>query len=473
MKTPQKEKRGPKTAFVRDHENKHVNGLRIQKTKDASGNPFERYYAVVEENAKSTRKLFGSSKDKPAAIEAYRRWLLKRNRETVSIGSRLDDVERYIKDEIDAGKDDIELTVDLDGETYNDSEVPASAFWDLVAKYIRESPKLVAQKTGIEQIGYLDKVAAPKPSPKLDTLGDEYLNRAKIMDSEAKNAKKWWKEFCKIVDAKTVKELDYHQFRKYSDQIKADQLEPSKHTKKPKKNSYVISRIAAVQKILNHAGEYRLIDANEWKRIEDEWREPLVKPSQDAAPPKALKSDEFVKLYDAAETIRDRCILLLGLNCAYYPIDLTRLLWKHIRFDIGALDFRRMKVDRKGRVKGVFRVAALWNKTTEQLDALQKEYELNGIEIDDDSHVFLLTGKNTFTEIFKAIKKRTTIRQSLTLCNLRDSVATRGAVLGWTQQYKMIIGHQIDSVSDNKYVEREVENVRPLCNAVAEYYGFK
>jgi hypothetical protein len=67
--------------------------------------------------------------------------------------------------------------------------------WNWIADQIRSRPSWVAQKTGIEQIGYLTDIKPPKPLPSLDVLEQEWKNHARCSKDQKAKVLRAWQDF--------------------------------------------------------------------------------------------------------------------------------------------------------------------------------------------------------------------------------------------------------------------------------------
>jgi len=234
-----------------------VNGLRIQKKKTRSGRDIERYYSLWSDGPEKKKKYHGNSDDRPAAILRFRQWEAQQDGDTVAIRRR-----RLRQSEVDGGLEEalrrreIEVTIDKDGDFEIEELIGSDAYWESVRDQILSSPKLAAQKTGIEQLAYLHRLIPPPPSKSLEEIVSLYLDdkEDELTPKEWKNSRTWWDEFCEITKAKFVADLDHESFRLYRRIIKQRQ------GNRDRSPVWVRSRFGKIKTIINHAmsGEMEL-----------------------------------------------------------------------------------------------------------------------------------------------------------------------------------------------------------------------
>jgi integrase len=452
-------RRGPQPNFVRDRNGNSVNGLRIQRAKNRSGRDIERFFAV---DSKGTRKYFGNSEDRPTAILRFRQWEAQQDGDTVAIRRR-----RLRHSEIDDGLEDalkhreIEVTIDADGDIEVEEHLGSDAFWDAVRHHILASPKLAAQKTGIEQLAYLHRLKPPPPSKALMEIVTLYLDDKKdeMTPKEWQNSKTWWDEFCDITGAKFVADLDREAFRRYRKSIKQQQ------TKLELSPVWVRSRFGKVKTVINHSlsGE---MDLSVEDRSILELRSLLNPPSKPSPNPIDISRNEFRAILRLADDWQ-KALLLVALNCAYYPVDCRRLTWSMIDFRKGTIRFDRTKAT--GRAKrSVPRVAVLWKRTITALKKIKNGH----------SHVFVSTfGRPVHIETIRRhwimLCEKAKIKRRLTFANLRDSALTAAAKstspVVPMQQYHILAGHVAKGVDDN-YIRRDSRIVELACRAIERFY---
>lgn len=447
--------KGPPTEFARDNRGHVVNGLRVQKAKDRRGRSIDRYYSIT---TNGRRKYFGNSQNRADAIRRYRKWQAEVGRETIAIGKRIADLEEFVRD-VPEGEE-FTITVHSDGTVTDESDVAADAFWDKVAEEIRENPKLAAQKTGIEELAYLNRLKPAPPSATLDAIIKLYVEdkRSNITRDELRNSKTWWSEFAAITGASRIKDLDRTRFRKYRNKV-LDDMKTRKRS-----NAWARSRFGKIKTIINHA--LRESDLTKDDRAALELRSLLKQPAKPPPNPTDITPAELKRILSNADAW-ETAIILVALNCAYYPIDCQRLRWEMVDFRRGTVRFDREKAI--GRAKrSVARVAVLWKRTIAALNKLPRAGE----------HVFLSEyGRPVHIETVRRhwirLCDSARIKRPITFANLRDSALTAAAEstdpVVPVQQYHVLAGHVAKGV-DDAYITRNPRFVQTACEAIERRY---
>ncbi|MCH9034954.1 MAG: tyrosine-type recombinase/integrase [Planctomycetes bacterium] len=447
--------KGPPTECARDNRGHVVNGLRVQKAKDKRGRSVERFYAITKDGQ---RRYFGNSKNRREAIRKYRKWQAEVGRETIAIGKRIADLEEFVRD-VPKGEE-FTITVHSDGTVSDESDVAADAFWEKVAEQIRENPKLAAQKTGIEELAYLDRLKPVAPSATLDAIISLYVEdkRSVITHDELRNSQTWWTEFAAITKAKRVSDLDRAAFREYRNVILNE-------VKKQKlSNAWARSRFGKIKTVINYALSESDLTTDD--RAALVLRSLLKQPSKPPPNPIDITPTELRKILAKADAW-ETALVLVALNCAYYPVDCQRLCWDMVDFRRGTIRFDREKAT--GRAKGsVPRVAALWKRTLTALKRVPHEGE----------HIFLSeykrpVHKETIRRHWIKLRNRARVERPVTFANLRDSALTAAAEstdpVVPVQQYHVLAGHVAKGV-DDAYITRNPRFVQTACEAIEKRY---
>ncbi len=338
-------------------------------------------------------------------------------------------------------------------------ELTEPEYWLEVGRQVRRRPGLWARRLGVQEIAWLAELDPPAPSVSLERIGRLYeVEKAgHITPKEVSRCKTWWGEFCKLArPAKTVRDVSKAGLRRYAEKIHGDQRE------KGCADSYTRGRFLCVRTVFNYAFDDPELDipAAEIVRLKKLFKRVLKPPGQPKGNAEQIEVKDFRKLLEVASTPFDRCILLLGLNGAYYSKDLTELRFdQHVDFKGGGISFRRAKT-------GVVQVCKLWPRTATVLKEV-----LN----DDDgrTHVFMFGGKPvhpyTVAQHFSRLCEQVGV-EGVTLGHLRDSAVTIAARCASSAQYQALMGHRVGRGADDNYIARNFEFVADACGAVHRHY---
>lgn len=437
--------------FVRQN-GKEIHGL----SRHADG----RHYATFSK----PRAYFSS--DLTLAIRQFRHWEARQRHETVIIDSILpqpddpkfpDVLREHL---LRAGDDGITIAICPDGTVTKEADVDSEAFWDKVRSLLIENPELGAQQTGIRELAWLPDLKPPPPPITLETVGRLYLDDKKdeINKKEWSNSRTWWNEFCKFVEpAKNLNDLDREAFRKFAQQVKANQGSHS--------DSYVRSRFHKVKTILNHAYESADIPAELIARLKVDCKKPLRAPPQPRGNPLAITPGEFRTLVKYAGP-QLRAMLLLAMNAALYPVDIHRIRWTNLDLVERTLVFDRAKKNSKGKL-GTVRVAALWRRTCEALAALSEDRP--GEQLVFQSVQRRAIHIETIRRMFNNLKESAGVTRNITFANIRDSATTIAARNSPQAQYQVLIGHSLPG-ADESYVRKNPWFVKDACEAIEAFY---
>lgn len=161
-----------------------------------------------------------------------------------------------------------------------------------------ERPKWCANVCGIEQLGYLDQIKKPEPSPTLAEVGE--LFQGKDLQRNWKDkCKAFWQEFTDIVGVTTLREITQDKVIDYADYVEAYRREGDERNPEGYSATYVRQRYEAVKSIINYPPK-----RGKW--AEDCTRvyaltKVLQKPEQNAANPSPIDPAHFSELLDHAD----------------------------------------------------------------------------------------------------------------------------------------------------------------------------
>lgn len=209
-------KRGRPIAYFRTADDTRIRGLsrradgrwKISKTGQTFVEPDERLAVAKFYELTSTRPSsnLGNLKVHPNAEEA----LIDICKRAVEAGGYLD------------------ATVETDGEGSWGvaDEHLSSKQWGWLRKQIFDRPKWVAQKIGIEQIGWLTDMQRPTDSPKLADIIKLYAAKPHLRTEEETRYRRFWDEFTKAVGVMTVREITHEHVERYEQHIAGLDLAP-------------------------------------------------------------------------------------------------------------------------------------------------------------------------------------------------------------------------------------------------------
>jgi hypothetical protein len=126
-----------------------------------------------------------------------------------------------------------------------------------MAQDILTRPQYVADRTGIEQIGYLPNLRKRTPSPTLDEVGDLFFATKKIDPNWMCKCRSFWAEFCQVVQVNTLREVERDMVTRYKDAIEDRQREGNATHQGGFAPPFVRQRFDAVKSILNYPPKYR------------------------------------------------------------------------------------------------------------------------------------------------------------------------------------------------------------------------
>ncbi len=229
-------------------------------------------------------------------------------------------------------------------------------------------------------------------------------------------------------------------------------------------NVWTRSRFGKIKSIFNYAKRESNMPTKDRENLTLlELLQNPKKPKGDEKIRKTLQiaKDELEAMLKIADDI-DRAAILIGLNCAYYQVDLIRLEWRHIDLTTKTVTLQRNKSSRlTASQSAVPRVAYLWQRT---IDAIKK---LKG----SHKNVFYQDDRHTIFKRFRRLMKLAKLaRKELTFANLRDSAITVASRAGVpTAQVHALAGHS-DTTVTWEYIERSPDFVKDACEAIEKYY---
>jgi integrase len=321
-------------------------------------------------------------------------------------------------------------------------KIDSAEMWAWLRTQIIERPKYVAKMVGIEQIGYLESLPKPTPSPTLDEVGKLYHERAKITDHWRTMSGKYWDEFVGMVGVTTLREVTQDVVVNYYDSILALDQSPT----------YAKHRFTQLRTIL-HFARRRGQWVDDVSRVLN-YMAILVPPKAVAMDPQPIAREDFWTLHRAADT-QMRAMLLLALNAALYPSEVAAVMWADLDLDRGTLVMDRNKT-------GVPRVAVLWAETIAALKALDRRTE--AVSLTDATRQ--QHNGNTVAKAFRRIRHNPKLQFS----HVRDGAYTSACESSAVQfdHARILAGHRT-GMADH-YVKRRPTLVSDACKAIYDAY---
>lgn len=347
--------------------------------------------------------------------------------------------------------------------------------YQVIEEEIRNNPKLVAKKTGIEELAYLDRLLPTRKRLSLAAIGEMYQAKkynkrgAPISDKTKTDAKKWWADFMKIVGRSCVNDLADDDIIAYNDRIQADAR------KRDGWQRYIINRFNMVGTIVNNIkGEDH---RKEKFRFKEMLNEHLLYPQSPKPDPRPIAVYNFLKVLkatgelDDVESVKWKAMLLLAANSGFTPIDYEYFFKNDIEWHDKVVIMDRNKT-------GADRMFMLWDRT---IDALQEYYDTNHNR--SQKYVFLQDSGKPFASnnISKywgnTLKKMAGIEGDVCFCHIKDAVQTVPVNSYNCDAISVayVLGHEIGTrtnaaSSTKNYLLRQAQKTRPVVEAMEDYF---
>lgn len=321
--------------------------------------------------------------------------------------------------------------------------------WLRIRKMLLEDAETFQQKIGL-RIRILDK---PQDPITFDKLWAMYEASPRVSQSRKDEGKKVWEAFQAAIGVNSIDAISADKIRAYRDGMLGTSHNPS----------YIQKRFKLVKAILNNGAKEgigdedltRIIGLSKMLRLPDT-------SSVNGSDPKPIAPEDFKALLAVATDPMDRAILLIGLNCSYYPVDVSRLPLSAVNLKKRIVNFRRQKTG------GTTRVAWLWDETIDAIKAYQEAYPHQAETLFVSSHGKPLSTA-TIVAHFNALRDAANLPTSITFSCLRDGCtpAQRAGVSG--ELIDVQLGHRLPGQRD-KYIKRSPEDVRPVADAMHAHY---
>lgn len=327
------------------------------------------------------------------------------------------------------------------------------ALFDWARIQLLTNPRKFAQRTGIEAIGWINDLKPPPKSALLTEVGYLYFSKKrKITAHWDRKQRNFWDEFCRIVRAKTVREITAEDIDRYHDHVWKEATETARSP------TFISHRLSAIRTIMRHALR-KGRDTKQVRRVID-LCERFEFPKKNGTDPKLIAREDLHRLLDVCSA-KWQAAILLSLNAALYPSELAGVRKSDLDLDKATLIMRRRKTN-------IVRVASLWQRTVEAI----REYQ--AIKPHDSEFLFVSQNgapydANHITRNWRRRREKAGLPKSVTFDLLRDSAYTTAAELGHDLVEAKVLGGHRTGISDH-YLMRRPDFVRRACELIEQTY---
>jgi integrase len=320
-------------------------------------------------------------------------------------------------------------------------------FWREVGGEIRTTPRRIAELTGVEEIGYFQKLKPPKPLPTFKQLEDNWTTHGRCSELQRKKVLRAWQDFKDVSKAKDLTDITAEVAVAYQDAVVARGTSGKQQyhlfTGIRRLLSFNRQRAVAVDEITVALGHLAVLVPSDATTNID---------------PQPVEVEDWAKLYaKAKDDPRNLAMVLLMLNTASYIGEVIEYEWGDIKAS-GCLVTNRNKTGK------VIRVASLWDETRAALEALPRKgerlfYSVQGAPL----------GKTGAQRAFAKLADDAKVPHVVP-SQLRDGAATAAAESGVSEPLiKVLLGHRGSGMGD-RYIARNPNMVKPATDAVAAKY---
>jgi len=331
---------------------------------------------------------------------------------------------------------------------------------EIMSKY---SPVEIAEQTGIDEFRNFRNLKAPEPSMTLVEVRELFDKRNDISKKEKNSCLRKFDRFVSIIKCKTLAHITSDHIYDFYDDTKDE----FKKLKTKGLQNYFKKPIT----VIKYARDYGRKDKEQLDRVYQLCSCFRVSNSgSDDTQATPISKEDFHKLLSISNK-RWKAILLLGLNCAFYPVDMQRLkqsMFKKVNGDT-VIDFPRKKMKKKTGMNARFSV--LWPETISAVDDYLKEadHKREGVFVnrwrkpllkqDVERNLVLLVEKAGLSNI--------------TFSHLRDGTAT--ALYGEVENsvIQLILGHNISNGELKKYIGKKPILLKKCSDIIHKYYFTK
>lgn len=347
-----------------------------------------------------------------------------------------------------------------------DPELPFEGYWPdyiywLIGRWIKTDPVDAAQKLGDPRLKNLDAIKAPKPSLRLSEIAEIYNSKVDVDPQERRLVGRFFNQFAKVAGVKTIREVQGSHVKAYRDTIIGE------YEKRGLSPIWVRNRYTKVKTLLSYAlklGE----DQNEITRVLLLCKMLEAPKDLSGASSRPISREDLHAILRVADA-RETAMTLVGLNCAFYPIDICRVPESAVDLDKGEVVFDRIKVG-----KPIARVAVLWQRTIKAIESYRSETPHEAVDKDGNRLVFAnnygrMLIKGRFNPLWFKLKQKAGCPGAV-FSQLRDGAYTAAIEAGIDITHcEVLLGHSIGEVKD-WYFKRRPQLLAPACAAIEKHY---
>ena len=318
------------------------------------------------------------------------------------------------------------------------------ALWSRVRQEIITRPKWVAERTGIEEIGYLDKIKPSRPSATLEALGKLHADKPGLSANERTRSKTYWGEFTAAVGVTTADDIDHDRVIMFEKWLNQQNLSP-----KSQKH-----RISMVRRVLGYA-------LKRGEKVRDALDAAALLAAKESMPlnPSPIEPDAFWAIRDAAGKAGDtqfQVLMLTALNLCLHPSEAAAIRWTDLDLDRGEFSSRRRKTK-------VVRIGVLWPETIAGLRGLTNDHD----------NVFRsirsALNSNMICASWRTYRSAAGLPESVKFDSIRDAAFTIACRDTSFDTARLLAGHRA-GMADH-YVARRPQMVAAACTAVAKAFS--
>ncbi len=435
--------RGRPPSYVKGRNGKPVIGL----SRSSQG----RYYATHSK----PRKTFGRDFDQ--ALTKFRNWQAEVAGEP-AVPIPIDtpapgDVVRFPKNFLDRmPMPDLDALSQAPPDTYVPQAytmMEPSKLYDWARAEILANPTQFAERVGIPQIANLEDLPLPRESPPLKLILRTYTDKADVQRHERQKSERFWKEFCRFVRGKTIRDVEAAQVTDYRDWV-------MKQYKAGGSRTWVAHRFGKIKAMFNFAATRGIAPDEVGKVLA--FCKVLKPPRRSSADPHPISREHFHALLEVADA-KWQAILLCMLNCALYAKEVGALLKREVDLEKGTLVTDRNKT-------GMVRVAVLWGRTIVAIKATPHRRE--------HPHLFQNAAGTHYhpdhvRRGFARLRKAAGLPDGVKVSDIRDGAYTAAIEGGADAHHAMLLAGHATGMKD-AYVRRNPKMVADACAAIEQAY---